>query len=156
GSAIGAAVEEDAEEPRQRDAAAIERAQKARHLLRVMVADDLRQVELGVEPWIAEVVDLALDVGVRIRPAAERERVVALAEHLAKLPRVLDRSRRRADRLVAAEDDQRGEAALVRALRVRQTVLERVLRRQERNDSFARHVTAEIRDQMPQVVLFLR
>jgi len=44
---------------------------------------------------------------------------------------------------------------LLRALGVRQAIRERVLRRQKRHDALARHVPAEIRDEMPQVV-FLR
>ena len=63
---------------------------------------------------------------------------------------------RRADALVAAEHDQRREAALVRALGVGQAVLERVLRGQERHDALARHVVAEIRHEMAEVVFLLR
>src|SRR5438876_30646 len=74
---------------------------------------------------------------------------------LPKLPGVLD-APRRADLFVAAEDHQRGKAVLVRPLGVRQAVLDRVLRRQEGDDALARHVGAEIDDEMPQVVLFLR
>ena len=70
------------------------------------MADDLRQVELRVEFARGEKVDLALGIGVRIRPAAKRERVIALAQHLPQLPRVLDRARH-ADALVAAEHDER-------------------------------------------------
>ena len=81
--------------------------------------------------------------------------MIALAQHLAQLPRVLDRPRR-ADRLVAAEHDERRKPALMRPVGVRQAVLDRVLRRQERDDALARHVAAEIGDEMPQVVFFGR
>ena len=43
----------------------------------------------------------------------------------------------------------------MRALRIRQAVLERVLRRQKRDDALARDVRAEIEDEMAEVVLFL-
>ena len=62
----------------------------------------------------------------------------------------------RADRLVAPEHDERRESVLVRPLGVRETVLERMLRRQERDDPLARHIEAEIGDEMPKVVFFLR
>ena len=60
------------------------------------------------------------------------------------------------DALVAAEDDERLEAVLLRAIRVRQAVVERVLARQERDDLRSRHVAAEIDDEVPEVVFFLR
>ena len=83
------------------------------------MGDDLRQVELRVKVGRGEqVVDLPLGIGVRVGPPAERDRVIALTQHLPQLPGVLDRSRR-ADGLVAAEDDERGKPALVRALGVR-------------------------------------
>ena len=90
----------------------------------------------------------------RVRPAAERDPVIAPAEHLAQLPRVLDAARR-AHRFVAAEHDQRRKAVLMRALGVRQAVLERMLRRDERHDALARHVVAEIDHEMAEVVFFL-
>ena len=91
----------------------------------------------------------------RIGPASERQRVVPFAQQSPQLPGVLDAARR-ADRLVAAEHDERREAVLVRPLGVREAVLERVLRRQKRHNPLARHVEAEIGDEMPEVVFFLR
>ena len=117
------------------------------------MADDLGQEELRVRVFGDEEVDLAIGIGVRVRPAAERERVIALAKHLPQLPRVLDRPRR-ADALVAAEHDQRRKPALVRAVRVRQAVLDRMLRRQERDDAIARDVEAEVGDEVAEVVFF--
>ena len=119
------------------------------------MADDLRQEELRVRVVGGEVIDLALGIGVRVGPAAEGERVIALAQHLPQLPGVLDRSRR-ADALVAAEHDQRRKSILVRAIRVRQAVLDRVLRRQEGHDALARHVEAEVGDEVTEVVFFVR
>ena len=75
----------------------------------LVVADDLRQEELGVEVGRREVVDLPLGIGVRICPAAEaRACGRARRSMLPQLPRMLDRSRR-ADGLVAAEHDERRE-----------------------------------------------
>ena len=62
---------------------------------------------------------------------------------------------RRADLLVAAEDDQRRKAVEVRAVGVREAVLQRVLRGQERHHVIARHVLAEVEDQVTEVVLLL-
>ena len=81
------------------------------------MADDLRQVELRVKVGRGEKIDLPLGVAVWVRPAAERDGVIALAQHLPELPRVLHASRR-ADELVAAENDQGRKTALLRALGV--------------------------------------
>ena len=121
----------------------------------MMMADDLCEIELGIEVVGGQVIDLPLGVRMRVRPAPERERVIALPQHFPQLPRMLDGARR-ADGLVAAEHHKRRKAFLMRALRVRQTVLERMLRCQKRRDPVARHVVAEIRDEVAQVVLFLR
>ena len=49
----------------------------------MMMADDLRQEELRMEVRVREVCNLPLGIGVRVRPASEGERVIALAQHLA-------------------------------------------------------------------------
>src|SRR5207247_4046526 len=72
----------------------------------------------------------------------------------AELPRMLD-GPRNADRFVPAEHDERREPVLVSALRIRQAVLERMLRGQKRDDALARDVGAEIEDEMAEIVLFL-
>jgi hypothetical protein len=61
----------------------------------------------------------------------------------------------RSHRLVTAEHHERREPVLVGALRVRKTILERVLRREKRDNALARNVAAEVRDEMPEIV-FLR
>ena len=119
------------------------------------VAHDLREIELRVKVRGEQVVHLALGIAVRVGPAAERERVIALAQEAPQLPGVLH-APGRPDRLVAAEDDQRREAALVRAFGVRQAVLDAVFRRQKRHDALARHVGAQIDDEVPEVVLLVR
>ena len=60
------------------------------------------------------------------------------------------------DVLVAAEHDERLEAVLLRAFRVGNAVVHRVLARQERDHLRPRHVAAQIDDQVPEVVLLLR
>ena len=119
-----------------------------------VMRDDLRQVELGGDAVVEQVPHLRRGVRVRIRPAAERQLGLARADHLAQLPRVLDASRR-PDVLVAAEHDERLEAVLPRAIRVGQAVLRRVLAGQKRDDVRARHVAAEIDDEMAEVVFLL-
>ena len=57
---------------------------------------------------------------------------------------------------IAAEDDERAEAFVPGALGVRETELERMLRREERHDAIARHVGPEIDDEVPEVLLFVR
>ena len=76
------------------------------------------------------------------------------ADVLAQLPRVLDAARW-SDALIAAKDDQRLEPMLRRSIGIRETVLERMLRRQERRDARARDGAAEVVDEMAEVVLFL-
>src|SRR5258707_7546223 len=117
-----------------------------------MMTHDLRQKELGVERWRRQEVDLALRIRMRIRPAAERDRVVTLAEQPPQFPRVLDDARH-ADRFVAAKNDERRKSALVRAVRVRRHVFERVLRGDEWHDALARDIEPEVRHEMPKVVL---
>src|SRR5439155_3971458 len=86
-------------------------------------------------------------------PAAERDRVIALAQERSELPSVLD-APRDADALIAAEHDERLKPVLVRAVGIRQAVLERMFRRQDRHDVLARCVAAEIDDEVPQIVFF--
>jgi hypothetical protein len=120
-----------------------------------VVADHLRQIELGVNVRRDQELDLLLRVGVRVRPAAQRDRVIAYAQQLAKLPGVVDRPGW-AHQLVASEHDQRRKPALERALAVREAVLERMLGCQDRHDALAGNVASKICDQMAQVVLFRR
>jgi hypothetical protein len=61
----------------------------------------------------------------------------------------------RADALVAAEHNQRFETLLIRAFRVSETVFERVLRREERDDARSRHVAPHVADEVAKVVLLL-
>ena len=77
------------------------------------------------------------------------------SDGLPQLPRMLHASRM-PDVLVAAQDDERLEPVLLRAIRVRHAVAHRVLARQERDDLRSRDVTPEVDDQVPEVVLFLR
>src|SRR5262245_54314938 len=60
------------------------------------------------------------------------------------------------DGLVAAQDHERWKAALVRALRIREAVLDRMLRGEEGDDALARHVAPQVRHEMTEVVLLLR
>ena len=153
---VGAAVVEDAEDARQRRrCAASQLLEKRVDVRRVVVRDDLRQEELAGEVLVVEKADLRRRIGVRIGPAAEREIRHVLANRLAQLPRVRHAARR-TDRPIAAEHDQRPEPFLPGALGVRQTELERVLRREERHDVIARHVRAEIDDEVAEVVLLAR
>ena len=99
--------------------------------------DDLREVELRRHARVQQVADLGLRVRVRVGPAAERQPVLVAPNPFAQLPRVLDASRR-ADVPIAAEDHQRLEAVLPRAIGVGQAVLVGVLARQERDDVRAR------------------
>src|SRR5436190_6399029 len=59
-------------------------------------------------------------------------------------------------RLVAAKYHERRKSVLTRPLRIRQAIVEGVLHGHERDDALPRHVTAEIDDQVPQVVFFFR
>src|SRR2546425_13366495 len=98
---------------------------------------------------------LPLRVVIWIGPPAKCDRVIALAQRLAELPRVLHTSRD-SNPLVAAQHDQRLKAILVRPLGVRETVLERMLRCQDRNNVLARDIPTEIDDEVPEIVFFLR
>ena len=80
---------------------------------------------------------------------------MAVADQAPQLPGVLHRSRA-ADVLVAAEDDQRRKIVLHDLVGVGEAELERVLGGEERHHAVARHVGAEVVDQVAQVVLLLR
>jgi len=97
--------------------------------------------------------DLRGGVGVWIGPAPEREVAVPRAHEFAQLPCVLD-APFRTHVPVPAQDDERLESVLFRAVRIRETVVERVLAREKWNDSRTRDVGAEIRHEVPQIVLF--
>ena len=92
---------------------------------------------------------------VRVGPPAQAQAGFNLADGLAKLPRVPDAARR-ADRLVAAEDDEPGEAVLAGSRRVGEAEVERVLGGEERDDTRAIDVGPEVGDEVAQVVFFLR
>jgi len=67
---------------------------------------------------------------------------------------VLDAARH-AERAVPPEHDKRGKTVLPRTLRIRNAVAERMLAREERHDPLPRHIGAEVRDEVSEVV-FLR
>ena len=90
-----------------------------------------------------------------VRPAAELERGVPLANQLAQLPRVLERSGP-ADMLVAAEHDERRKAVVHGLIRIGEAELQRMLGREKRDDLVAADGVAEVGDEMAQVVFFLR
>src|SRR5262249_53494358 len=119
-----------------------------------VVRHDLGQVELGVGVHVEEVSDLSAGVSVRVCPSAQRKAGAMTMDFLAKLPGVRHASRW-ADALVAAENDERLESVLMRAVRIREAIVERMLGREKRHDLRSRHVAAEIRDQMSQVVFLL-
>src|ERR1700754_5212120 len=91
----------------------------------------------------------------RIGPASQRQGVVALAQHLAQLPGMFD-TPWRPDRLVSPKHHQGRKSVLVRPLGVRETVVEWMLGRQKRHDALPWHIEAEVGDEMPEIVLFLR
>jgi len=91
----------------------------------------------------------------RICPSAKREIGDALPDLLAQLPRMFN-APRRPDPLVAPKHDERFEPMVARPIGIRETVIDRMLARQERHDTGSRDVDAEIDDQMPQVVFFFR
>ena len=96
--------------------------------------------------------DLGVRIRVRVRPSSERQPVLVTSNPFAQLPRVLD-APRWPHMPIAAEDHERLEAVLPRAIGVRQAVRFRVLARQERHDVRSRDIGAEVRDEMTQVVL---
>ena len=117
-----------------------------------VMGDDLREVELRRDARRRAGADLGLrhpraDWPSRRATAPSSWRRIRLAQ----LPRVLDASRR-PDVLVAAEDHQRLEAVLARAIGVGQAVLRRVLARQERDDVRARARRCRDCDEMAEVV----
>src|SRR5919106_1710299 len=90
----------------------------------------------------------------RVGPPPERQPWLPQPDLVAELPRMLDAARP-PERPVAAEDDERREPVLPRLFGIAQTEIERMLRREERDDAIARQIAAEIGHQVPQVVLFL-
>lgn len=120
-----------------------------------MVRDDLREEVLTVEVSAGHVAHLRGRVRVGIRPSAKRQSRHMLTNQLPKLPRVAD-TPRRPDAAVAAQDNEGPEPLVPGALRIRQTKVERVLGRQERNHVVARHIASEIDDQVAEVVLLAR
>src|SRR6185436_12542153 len=134
-------IVEDAEHPGQSKPPALCFGEEALHGGTAVMRHDLCQVELGGRAIVEEVRHLRRGVAVRVGPAAERDLSVARADHLAQLPRVLDAARR-PDVLVAAEDHERLEAVMARAVRVGQAELCRVLAGQEGDHVRARHVAA--------------
>jgi hypothetical protein len=118
-----------------------------------VVRDDLREVEIRVRFRRQQVLDLPPGVSVRVCPATQPQARLPRADRLAELPG-MRKTPRRSDRFVPAEHDERREPLLDRPVGVGEAILERVLARQERHDACARHVGAEIRDEVPEVVLF--
>jgi hypothetical protein len=104
---------------------------------------------------VEQVGNLVGDIGVRVGPAAEQQPRLVLPDRLTELPGVLD-APRRPDALVAAEDHQRLEPMLDRAIGVGDAVVERMLAGEERHDRPARHLAADVADQVPQVVFLLQ
>jgi hypothetical protein len=152
---VGRPVIEHAEDAWYRQPTAGGFVEEVRHAIAAVMRDDLRQVELRGRMGVEEVVDLRRRIAVRIRPAPERQRRHPPPDPLAQLPRVLDTAGR-SDAPVAAEHDERIEPLLVRAVRVTEAIVERVLARQKRHDARPRHVGAEVDDEVAEVVLFLR
>ena len=108
--------------------------------------NNLRQVELRGRVRVEQMADLLGGIRVRVGPSAQRQMRLVFPDLLAQLPRVRDATRP-ANRAIAAEDDERGEAVLPRLLGVGEAVLERVLAREERNDPIAGDVGAEVGDE---------
>src|SRR5262245_52794647 len=73
GAAVGAPVIEDAEHAGQADAFPGDRVDELGDSSNLMMADDLRQVELGVEIRRPEELRLLTGIGMGIRPAAQRD-----------------------------------------------------------------------------------
>ena len=80
--------------------------------------------------------------------------MVVLAKKLPELPGVFN-TPGHTDRSVAAEHDERGESVLMRTFGVREAVIERMLRREERHDVVPRDILAQVQHQMAKIVLFL-
>src|SRR3954451_12294435 len=114
---------------------------------------DLRQVELGVGVFGEEVSDLRGGGSMRVRPASERQARDAPPDLFPQLPRVLDASPR-SDALVAPKYNQCLESVVMRPVCVRETVVERVLAGEERHDSRARYVAAQIDHEVAEIVFF--
>ena len=91
----------------------------------------------------------------RVRPTAERKIGHAPPDFVAQLPGMLDASRR-PEALVSAQHHQRFESVMMRAIRVGEAVVERMLARQKGHHARTRHITAQVDDEMAEVVFFLR
>src|SRR5262245_61220843 len=145
---VRAPVKEHPEESRQLYAASGGSQDEPRDCLDVVVTHDLRQIELGQKLGRGQEIHLPLGVRVRTRPAAQDQRGVAPPKELPQLPGVRDDARN-AEGLVAPEDDESRESALIGSLRIRGAVFERVLRGEKRHYSIAWNVVAKVGDQMP-------
>jgi hypothetical protein len=63
---------------------------------------------------------------------------------------------RSSHRAIPTENDECGKAMVARPFGVGQTITERVFARQERHDMVTWHVGAQVRDEVPEVVLLGR
>src|SRR5262249_40275570 len=115
--AIGASIVEHAENPGEGHASAPGEFEEAHDRRGVVVADHLRQKEFGAKVRIGKVLDLALRLGVGLGPTAARSRLIAFAQELPELPRMLHAARR-SDAAIAAEHDERPKTVLARPFRV--------------------------------------
>ena len=88
---------------------------------------------------------LPVGVAIRIGPPSQRQRLIALFEHLPQLPRMFNRSRM-ADCLVASKNHQRRKAVLIRPLSIREAVGERVLRGKERDNPLPWDIRSQVGD----------
>ena len=149
---IGAAVVEHAKHTRQVAGATASGVEERADSWKVVMADDLRQVELGGEVLVEQEADLLFSVRVDwpSRPVRATACVPAASREAAR------RVRRSAafHGLVAAKHHERRKAALARPFGIRQAILTRVLRRHERHDARPWHVVTEVGDQMSKVVFF--
>jgi hypothetical protein len=102
------------------------------HRARLIVGDDLRQIEIRRILRVQHVFDLPRPA-VRAGPAAQRHARNLLADEPAELIRMFDATWR-IIAFIAAENDKRAEAQRIGPLREFQTVLQRMLRRQDRHN----------------------
>ena len=77
---------------------------------------DLREEELRGDARVEQMADLGVWIRVRVRPSSERQAVLVTSNPFAQLPRVLD-APRWSDMPIAAEDHERLETVLPRAIR---------------------------------------
>src|SRR3954454_11932867 len=116
---------------------------------------DLCQIKFRVHAVLHQMIDLCRRVGMRIGPSPKCQVRHALPDLFPELPGMLDTSRR-SDALVAAKYNERLEPMIASAIGIRQTIINRMLAREKRYDAGARHVSAEIDHEMPEVVFFFR